>query len=93
MGAMLTADVLKFFGGNSDDDAANTAAIKAVAAALNIKVPSVYGWGERVPPLRQMQLEIITDGKLRADPGLANPSAAAPQQAALLKPRREQMRG
>jgi hypothetical protein len=63
---MRTADVIAHFGSPS-----------AVARALSIKPPSVYGWGETVPPLRQVQIETITGGKLKADPGILR---AVPQQ-------------
>lgn len=54
---MLTKDVIKHFKGKA-----------AVAAALGIEKPSVYGWGKIVPALRQIQLELITKGALKADP-------------------------
>jgi transcriptional repressor of cell division inhibition gene dicB len=56
---MRTCDAIKYFGDE-----------KALAAALGIKAPSIYGWGETVPKLRQLQLEKITDGKLKADEGI-----------------------
>jgi len=56
---MLKADVIKFFG----------TAYK-VAKALGIDPPIVYRWGEIVPPLRQLQLEHVTRGRLKADPTL-----------------------
>lgn len=65
---MRTSTVLKHFGDH-----------KAVAAALGIKAPSVYSWGPTVPPLRQIQIERITGGKLKADPAIL---AALPGQAA-----------
>lgn len=37
------------------------------AVALGIKVPSVYGWGRYPPKLRQLQVERITGGKLKAE--------------------------
>ena len=39
----------------------------AVAAALGIKQPSVSEWKKEIPPLRQMQIQLITGGALRAD--------------------------
>ena len=42
---------------------------KAVADALRIKQPSVALWGEFPPDLRQLQLQRITKGKLKAEPG------------------------
>jgi hypothetical protein len=39
-----------------------------LADALGIKQGSVSGWGEFPPPLRQLQLQRITYGKLKAEP-------------------------
>ena len=55
---MLTRDVLEFFGGSR----------KKVADVLGIKRAAVYGWGDRVPPLRAAQLHRLTLGKLSFDP-------------------------
>jgi DNA-binding transcriptional regulator YdaS (Cro superfamily) len=52
---MLTKDAIAHFGSQA-----------GLARALNIKPPSVADWGETVPPLRQLQLEALTGGKLRA---------------------------
>lgn len=39
------------------------------ALAIKIKQPSVAEWDEDgVPPLRQLQYEIATNGELQADP-------------------------
>ncbi len=56
---MLKSDAIRRFGSAS-----------ALARALNIKPPSIYGWPDTVPPLRQLQLEALTDGALAADPAL-----------------------
>lgn len=40
----------------------------AVAIALGIKQPSVAVWGEYPPELRQLQIESLTGGELRAEP-------------------------
>ena len=40
----------------------------ALAEALGIKSPSLASWGDGVPELRQLQLEALTDGVLRAGP-------------------------
>jgi transcriptional repressor of cell division inhibition gene dicB len=65
----------------------------ALARALGIKQQSVQDWGEDVPPLRQLQIEKITDGALKADPSiLASAPDPAPQQAAS-GARTGQMRG
>jgi transcriptional repressor of cell division inhibition gene dicB len=38
----------------------------ALAKALGIRPSSIYDWGDEVPPLRQIQLQRITRGKLKA---------------------------
>lgn len=41
---------------------------QATADALGIKQPSVAAWKESgIPEPRQFQIEVITDGKLKAD--------------------------
>lgn len=57
MSAMLTRDALAYFGGNRT----------ALATALKIRPESTYDWGERVPDLRQLQLELYSDGELQAE--------------------------
>ena len=52
---MKKADAIKFFGTES-----------ALAKALGIKAPSIYDWGDEVPDLRQLQLEVMTGGQLVA---------------------------
>jgi len=52
---MLTKDAVAYFGSQT-----------ALARALNITQASVAGWDEVVPPLRQLQLQQITLGKLMA---------------------------
>jgi transcriptional regulator with XRE-family HTH domain len=44
-----------------------------LAEALRIAQPTVSQWERVVPPRYQFQLEIITDGALRADPELRIP--------------------
>lgn len=39
----------------------------AIAKALNITQSAVSQWDDRPPMLRQYQLQILTQGKLRAD--------------------------
>lgn len=53
---MRTSDVIEHFGSQA-----------AIARALGIKPPSVAEWGDTVPPLRQLQIEKLTAGKLIAD--------------------------
>lgn len=55
---MRTADVLEHFKTQ-----------KAVAQALGIKQPSVALWGEYPPDARQLQIQKVTRGKLKAEPG------------------------
>ena len=40
----------------------------AAASALGLKQPTVAGWVKRgeIPPLRQLQIEKVTRGKLKA---------------------------
>lgn len=45
-----------------------------LAAALGIAQPTVSGWGVYPPALRQIQLERITDGALRAESACYEPS-------------------
>lgn len=42
----------------------------ALAKALGIQAPPIYKWGPDVPALRQLQIEMLTGGKLKADPEL-----------------------
>lgn len=39
-----------------------------LARVLGITQASVAGWGESIPRLRQIQIEVITSGELQADP-------------------------
>ena len=52
---MKTSEAIKYFGGKPQ-----------LAIALGIKLPSVYDWGDNVPLVRQIQIEQITHGKLKA---------------------------
>jgi len=53
---MNIKDVLAYFGTQSK-----------IAEALKISQAAVAQWGDKVPPLRQYQIERITKGKLRVD--------------------------
>ena len=56
---MKTSDVVRHYGTQT-----------AVAAALGMKnQSSVSGWGEYPPDKRQLQVERLTDGALKAEPG------------------------
>lgn len=63
---MKTKDAISYFKSQS-----------ALARALGIRPPSVAGWGEVVPELRQLQIEAITGGQLKADERVRNPMRAA----------------
>lgn len=52
---------------------------KELADLLGITPSAVSQWGDEVPPARQLQLQQITKGKLKADPDCLE---------LLLKPRR-----
>ncbi len=54
---MNTREVIEHFGSQH-----------AVAEALGIRQPSVANWKESPPPLRQLQLEAVTGGALKAEP-------------------------
>lgn len=58
---MTTKEAIEHYGGD----------VRALAAALGIWHSAVYQWGDHPPPLRQLQLEKITAGALRAEPGTA----------------------
>jgi hypothetical protein len=54
---MNKQDVLDHFGG-----------VIATAKALKIAQPSVSNWNDPLPELRQLEIEQLTGGKLRAGP-------------------------
>lgn len=49
---------------------------QGVADALGIAQSTVAEWGIYPPPLRQLQLQQVTKGKLKAEPGLLSVKAA-----------------
>lgn len=55
---MRKEEAIKLYGGQS-----------ALARALDIKQASVAGWGEFPPDARQLQIQRLTKGKLKAEPG------------------------
>jgi DNA-binding transcriptional regulator YdaS (Cro superfamily) len=63
---MTYAEALQFFGGTQ----------AKLAAALGVKQPTVSCWDGSIPPMYQYQIEVISDGALRADPELRVPRAA-----------------
>lgn len=54
---MRTEEVIKFFGSQSE-----------AARRLGIKQPSVAAWDEFPPADRQLQIQAVTGGVLRAEP-------------------------
>lgn len=66
---MSPKQVIEHFGG-----------IPKTAAALGLKAPTIYDWIEasEVPEARQYQIEMATNGALRADkPALRTPEVIA----------------
>ncbi len=55
---MRTKDAVNFYGSQS-----------ALARALGIAQASVAGWGEYPPDPRQLQIQKVTRGKLKAEAG------------------------
>lgn len=52
---MKTSEVVEFYGG-----------IKELAAALKVWPQVIYSWGEEPPMARQYELEVKTNGALKA---------------------------
>lgn len=61
---MTTQEVLDHYGG-----------IKRVCAALDLFPQSVYAWGEHPPALRQYQIQVLTNNKLKVEEDLINGTA------------------
>lgn len=53
---MTLNQAIDFFGSKS-----------GLAKALNIGRPAVTNWGDTIPESRQFQIEVITEGKLKAE--------------------------
>lgn len=53
---MKTSDVIAYYG-----------SLTLAAEALNLSRHSLYQWGEQVPPARQFELQVKTNGKLISD--------------------------
>ena len=54
---MTTNDAIEWAGGTQ----------AALAALLSIKQPSVAKWGEYPPLVRQYQIEVLSNGRLKAE--------------------------
>lgn len=48
-----------------------------LATALGIKQSSVSGWGEHPPAIRQIQLQRLTNGRLKVEQGLLDVKSRA----------------
>jgi len=59
IGPMTKTEALAFYDGN----------VSALARALDMDQSTFYSWGTFPPGGRQLQLERITGGKLKAEPG------------------------
>lgn len=53
---MTTEEAIQFFGG-----------LKKLADALQVWPQVIYRWGNNPPMARQYEIEVKTEGKLRAD--------------------------
>ncbi|WP_434929903.1 Cro/CI family transcriptional regulator [Shewanella sp. HL-SH5] len=53
---MKTADVIAHFGGQG-----------RLAKAIDVSQPAISKWGETVPELRAYQIQVLTNGKLKAN--------------------------
>ena len=60
---MRTSTAIKFYGSQA-----------ALARALKVKQPSICNWGRDVPWMRQLDLELLTGGRLRHNPSSIPPS-------------------
>lgn len=54
---MKKADAINYFGSAAE-----------LAKKLNISEAAISQWGETIPKGRAYQIEVLTDGKLKADP-------------------------
>lgn len=61
---MKTTEVIEHFGGTQH----------AAAQALGLRQPSIANWGEFPPALRQIQIERMTNGELKAEPECWEPA-------------------
>jgi hypothetical protein len=55
---MKTSEAIEWAGGTQ----------VALALKLGINQPSVSGWGEFPPALRQIQIQLLSNGALQAEP-------------------------
>ena len=63
---------------NTQDAIDHFGTIQKLAKALDIKhVQSIYQWNGKVPRGRQYELQLLTKGKLKAEPKNTTASSAA----------------
>lgn len=60
---MRTKDAIKYFKGPSN----LAAKLRRQDGRLGINRQAIYGWGEYPPVGRQYEIEVLTDGELKAD--------------------------
>lgn len=60
---MTTQEAIEYYGGTQ----------QKLADAIGITQASVSEWGEYPPPIRQLQLQQLSGGRLKAQPGLLLP--------------------
>ena len=56
---MTKSEAIAYYGGS----------VTRLAEALALDQSTPYSWGEYPPDKRQLQIERLTDGKLKAEPG------------------------
>ena len=66
LSVMTKIEAIEWAGGTQDD----------LAAKLGIKQPSIANWGEFPPPIRQLQIQRLSRGRLKAEPGVLSPLKA-----------------
>ena len=71
MGIMRSAEAIEYFKTQS-----------ALARALDMNQSTVSTWREFPPPLRQLQIEALTNGELKAEPECDKYRVGQPRQAA-----------
>jgi hypothetical protein len=56
----------------TEEAVAHYGGVKKLADALGVWPQVIYAWGERPPMSRQYELEVKTDGELKADREVVN---------------------
>ena len=68
---MTTEEAIKWAGGTQ----------AKLAAKLGMTQPSVCAWKEYPPAIRQLQIQRLSRGRLKAEPSVLGPHKAAPKAA------------